>query len=103
MDKTERKSDIGFLGIAAALAKMCTDKDGVIDIGTWLDRRKAGYEWKPGVFLQPWKFMELFGEDTEYQYFRDRDGDLQVFTQVNGITYFAIIRSYDLIVNGVLV
>ena len=103
MEKQARKSEIGFLGVAAALAKMCIDKDGVIDVGTWLDRRKTVLEWKTGVFLQPWKFMELFGDDTEYEYLTDRDGDMEVVTQVNGVTYYALIRDLDLIEDGRLV
>jgi hypothetical protein len=103
MDKQARKSEIGFLGVAAALAKMCIDKDGVIDVGTWLDRRKMVHEWQTGVFLQPWKFMELFGDDTEYEYMTDRFGDMQIVTTVNGVVYYAIIQDYDLIQDGRLV
>lgn len=103
MDKKDRKSEIGFLGIAAAMAKQCSDKDGVIGVGYWLDRRKPLLQYTPGVFLQTYKFMELFGEDTEYQYFADKDGDMQVFTQVNGVTYYALIGDHDLVENGVLV
>ena len=103
MDKQARKSEIGFLGVAAALAKMCIDKDGVIDVGTWLDRRKTVHEWKTGVFLQPWKFMELFGDDTEYENLTDRSGDMQIVTTVNGVVYYALIRDYDLIQDGRLV
>ena len=103
MDKNERKSEIGFLGIVAAMAKQCIDKDGVISVGLYLDRRKPGLWYVPGVFLQPWKFMELFGEDTNYEYLTDRYGDMHVMTDVNGIVYFALINANDLIEDGRLV
>lgn len=103
MDKQARKSEIGFLGISAAMAKQCSDKSGVIGVGRWLDRRKPFIQHTAGVFLQPWKFMELFGEDTEYEYLTDSDGDMQVVTSVNGVTYYAYIRDDDLIEDGRLI
>ena len=103
MEKAQRKSEIGFLGLVAAMTKQCSDQDGVIGVNMWLDRRKPGLQYTPGVYLQPYKFMELFGEDTDYEYMTDRDGDMQVVTQVNGVTYYAYIRDDDLIEDGVLV
>ena len=103
MEKAERKSEIGFLGISAAMAKQCSDKSGVIGVGRWLDRRKPFIQYTAGVYLQPWKFMQLFGEDTEYEYMEDHHGDLQVVTSVNGVTYYAYIRNDDMIEDGVLV
>lgn len=103
MDKMDRKSEICFLGGAAAIAKICEDKKGVIGPCKWLDRRRFGTYYEAGMFLQPYKFMELFGEDTEYQYYKDKDSTLYVFTQVNGVTFYAMIRDDDLIVDGRLV
>ena len=103
MNKMDRKSEICFFGVAGAISKVCEDKMGVIGPGKWLDRRKAGIQYTAGMYLQPYKFMELFGEDTEYQYFRDKHGDLQVFTQVNGVTFYAYIRDDDIIIDGRLV
>jgi len=101
MDKSERKSEIGFLGIAAALAKQCIDKDGVVSVGPWYDnRRPHDITWKPGVFMWPWKFFELFGDDTEFEYVPDRYSGLQIVTEVNGIVYYATVTHSDVIENG---
>jgi len=90
MDKKSRKSEIGFLGIVACMSKQCEDHDGVLAIHMWLDPRRPGISYLPGVFLEGWKFMELFGDDTEYEYLTDCDGDMQVFTIVNEeIAYYA--------------
>lgn len=99
--KAERKSDIGFLALVAHLQKQCQDKDGVISILPWLDRRKwPGLSYMPGVFMHAYKFMELFGEDTEYEYITDREGDRQVYTIVNGVSFFAYVGDDDAIKNG---
>lgn len=104
MEKAQRKSDIGFLAIVAAMVKQCMDKLGVCGISLYLEKRPgATWGYRPGVHLQAWRFMDYFGEDTNYEYITDRDGDMKVITDVNGVVFFALIDGLDLIQNGRLV
>lgn len=103
MDKKERKSLIGYAAIVAGMVSQLIDEPGIISIGLYLDRRKPGIWYVPGVFLQTWKFMEVFGPDTNYEYLTDRDGDMQVVTDVEGVMFYATISPSDLIEDGRLV
>ena len=103
MDKRQRKSDIGYMALVAAMVNSIVDKDGVCGVHPYLERRKTVLQYKPGVQLQLWKFMELFGEDTEYEYITDRDGDMSVITEVNGVTFYALAGISDEIKEGRLI
>lgn len=103
MEKEKRKNDIGRMALVAAMVKQCMNKPGVCGIHPWLDRRKVGLQYTAGVQLQAKDFMEYFGEDTEYEYITDRDGDMQVITKVNGVVFYALVDDTDLLENGVLV
>lgn len=101
MDKKEK---IGCLTLTATLVfKVVNGFSGVCGIHPHLDRRKPFLQYVPGVQLQPWKFIELFGDDTEYEYIRDSYGDLSMITEVNGVMFHALINSMDLIQDGRLV
>ena len=79
---------------------------GVCGFQQFLDRRKSTpteLHFEPGVLLQPWKFMELFGEDTNFEYISDRDGDLTMITNVNGVVFYALVDKTDRIRDGRLV
>lgn len=104
MTKIERKSVICLMAIVAAMVKKIVDMIGVCGVHPWLDRR-GGFTWTylPGVQLMAWKFMELFGEDTNYEYLTDSDGDMTIITEVNGVIFHAPISGMDQIHNGRLV
>lgn len=102
--KQVRKSIISRLSVAATLVhNFVTGFSGICGIHPYLDRRKNMLHYMPGVQLQPWKFMELFGEDTNYEYIQDRYGDMSVITEVNGVMFHALINSMDVVFEGRLV
>lgn len=100
MDKKERKEKIGRLTLIATLVndEISRSNHGVVCLQPHLDARD-GLKYGPGVHLQPALFMELFGDDTEYEYI-DGDYGKYVFTNVNGVTVFALISGTDLIQEG---
>lgn len=105
-EKQIRKSNITQMSVVATMVNNIVTGDGVCGFQPFLDRRKStpvGLHYEPGVLLQPWKFIELFGEDTDFEYIKDRDGDLTIITQVNGVTFYALAGSSDLIRDGRLV
>lgn len=103
MDKRTRKSDIGYLALSAAMAFMCSEKPGVCSVHYWTDRRGDKLKRKPGVHLLASQFLEYFGEDTNYEYLEDDDGDRQMVTEVNGVVFYALVGYGDDIENGVLI
>ncbi len=105
-EKQIRKSNIAQMSVVAAMVNDIVTGDGVCGFQPFLDRRKSSpveLHYEPGVLLQPWKFIELFGEDTNFEYVNDRDGDLTMITQVNGVVFHALVDKTDLIRNGRLV
>lgn len=103
-EKQKRKKTIGFMAMLATMVfKIVNGHSGVCGIHPHLDRRKSFLQYVPGVQLQPWKFMELFGDDTEYEYIQDSYGDLSVVTEANGVMFHALINDMDLIRDGRLV
>ena len=101
--KNVRKSNIEYMTLVATMVNNIMDNGGVCGVHPYLERRKTMLHYKPGVQLQPWKFMQLFGEDTEYEYLEDRDGDKTLYTEVNGVSFYAPISGMDEIVEGRLV
>lgn len=103
MDKKERKEKIDRLTLIATLVndEINRSNHGVVSLQPHLDARDD-MKWGPGVHLQPALFMELFGDDTEYEYIDNGYGKYAV-TTVNGVTVFAVINSTDLIREGRLV
>lgn len=96
MDKEKRKKDIAFMTIAAGMAAKCRNMDGVISAGEYLDRRyNPGLVYKPGVFMQPKGFLEYFGDDTDFEYITRPDGDVEMATEVNGVTFYALLDRED--------
>lgn len=96
MDKLARKNEIGFMCVTAAMAKLLKDKGGVCGVD-------VNCHGKPCVHLQPWRFMELFGEDTDYWY-NEGDPDYRTInTEVNGIEFFALLSGFDVIHEGRLI
>lgn len=102
-EKTQRKSEIGRLALVATLVDDIIEnsKRGVVSLQPHLNARDD-MKWGPGVHLQPRLFMELFGDDTEYEYV-DSDYGKYVATNVNGVTVYALINGTDLIREGRLV
>ncbi len=105
-EKQKRKSDITYMALVATMVNNLVSEPGVCGIQPFLDRRKSTpteLHFDPGVLMQPWKFIERFGEDTDFEYFKDRDGDLTMITQMNGVTFYALVNNSDLIRDGRLV
>lgn len=105
-EKQIRKSNITQMSVVATMVDNLISEPGVCGFQQFLDRRKstpAELHFEPGVLLQPWKFMELFGEDTNFEYISDRDGDLTMITEVNGVVFHALVDKTDLIRDGRLV
>lgn len=101
-----RKSNIAQMSVVATMVNDIVTGDGVCGFQPFLDRRKSTpveLHYEPGVLLQPWKFIELFGEDTNFEYVSDRDGEVTMITEVNGVTFYALTDNSDLIRNGRLV
>ncbi len=103
MDKKERKEKIGRLTLIATLVsdEISRSNHNLVGLQPYLDARD-GLKWGPGTHLTPALFMELFGDDTEYEYIQDKYGK-SVITNVNGVTFFALITGTDLIQEGRLV
>lgn len=103
MEKKKGKEEIGRLALVATLVHDIIEKGkhGIVALQPHLDDRN-GLKWSPGAHLQPAKFMELFGDDTEYEYV-DTDYGKTVLTTVNGVTFYALINGTDLIQDGRLV
>jgi len=104
-EKQIQKSDITQMSVLATMIHNIVMKSdyGVCSIHPHYETRMGENSFVPGVLLQPWKFMELFGDDTEYEYIQDRYGDMSVITEVNGVTFYALINGMDLIQDGRLV
>lgn len=101
-----RKSYITQMCEVATMVDNLISEPGVCGFQQFIDRRKSTpikLHFEPGVLLQPWKFIELFGEDTDFEYITDRGGDLTIITQVNGVTFYALVNNSDLIQDGRLV
>lgn len=102
MDKKKRKEEIGRLTLIATLVydEVTRSGHGVVSLQPHMDAHdmKLG----PGVHLQPAMFMELFGDDTEYEYI-DSDYGKYAAANVHGVTVFALINGTDLIQEGRLV
>ena len=96
MDEKKRKEEIGRLSLIATLVydEVARSNHGVVSFDPHLG--------SPGAHLQPALFMELFGDDTEYEYI-DSDYGKYVVTNVNGATVFALITGTDLIREGRIV
>ncbi len=103
MDKKTRKEKIGRLALIATLVydEGASSGNGVISLQPHLDPRDD-LKWGPAAHLQPALFMELFGDDTEYEYI-DSDHGKYVVTDGNGVTVFALINGADLIQEGRIV
>lgn len=103
MDKKKRKEEIGRLTLIATLVydEVTRSGHGVVSLQPHLNARDD-MKWGPGVHLQPRLFMELFGDDTEYEYV-DSDYGKYAATNVNGVTVYALINGTDLIREGRLV
>lgn len=103
MDKKKRKEEIGRLTLIATVVydEITRSGHGVVSLQPHLDARDD-MKWGPGVHLQPALFMELFGDDTEYEYVDNGYGK-NVVTNVNGVTVFALINGTDLIQEGRIV
>ena len=105
-EKQIRKNNITQMSVVATMVDNLISDPGVCGFQQFLDRRKSTpteLHFEPGVLLQPWKFMELFGEDTNFEYISDRDGDLTMITNVNGVVFYALVDKTDRIRDGRLV
>lgn len=105
-EKTTHKSDIAHMALVATMVNDLVSEPGVCGIQPYLDRRKSTpteLHFDPGVLMQPWKFIERFGEDTNFEYVSDRDGNLTIITNVNGAVFHAPVDRTDLIRDGRLV
>ena len=96
MDKAQRKSDIGLMCVTAGMAKLLIDKGGVVGVGR--DRHDLPY-----VHLMPWRFVDYFGEDTEFEYRQEAPDYRTMEVIVNGVRFFALITELDWIRDGRLV
>ncbi|MBQ1792479.1 MAG: hypothetical protein II008_20055 [Oscillospiraceae bacterium] len=103
MDKKKRKEEIGRLSLIATLVydEIARNGHGVVSLQPHMDARND-LKMIPGAHLQPALFMELFGDDTEYEYV-DSDYGKYVATNVNGVTVYALINGTDLIQEGRIV
>lgn len=103
MDKKKRKEELGRLTLIATLVYDEVVRNGhdVVSLQPYMDTR-TDLALSPGAHLQPALFMELFGDDTEYEYI-DSDYEKKVVTNVNGVTVFALINGTDLIQEGRIV
>ncbi len=103
MDKKKRKEEIGRLSLIATRVydEVTRSDHGVVSLQPHFDPRND-LKWGPGAHLQPALFMELFGDDTEYEYV-DSDYGKYVVTNVNGVTVFALINGADMIPEGRIV
>ena len=105
-EKQLRRSNITQMSVVATMVDNLISEPGVCGFQQFLDRRKSTpteLHFEPGVLLQPWKFMELFGEDTNFEYISARDGDLTMITEVNGVVFYALVDKTDRIRDGRLV
>lgn len=104
MDKEKRKKDIAFMSIAAGMAAKCRDMDGIIGPGFQLDQRfLADLVYKPTMLMLPNGFLEYFGDDTDFEYITRTDGEVEMVTEVNGVTFYALIDDGDMIKGGRIV
>lgn len=104
MDKEKRKKDIAFMSIAAGMAAKCRDMDGVIGPQIYLNRLfLPGLVYKPAVLMMPNGFLEYFGDDTDFEYIARSNGDMEMLTEVNGVTFYALIDDSDMIKGGRIV
>ena len=105
-EKQLRKSNIAYMALVATMVNNLVSEPGVCGIQPFLDRRKSTpteVYFAPGVLMQPWKFIERFGEDTNFEYISDRDGDLTMITEVDGVVFYALVDRTDRIRDGRLV
>ena len=104
MDKEKRKKDIAFMSIAAGMASKCRNMTGVVGPCEYLDRRNyPALAFKTGVFMLPKGFLEYFGDDTDFEYIATEFGDIEMVTEVNGVTFYAIVDNKDRIQGGRIV
>ncbi len=93
-----KRKEIERLATISTLVYQEIIRDGVIAIHDHLDRRK-NLERGAGVYLQPEKFFELFGDD-EYEYRPYDEEIIEAAKEVNGVTFYAIIYKTDAIPEG---
>ena len=105
MEKVKRKSDIGLMTLVAGIVHQMTEEDGICGVDSYCDSRmfdigKAkDLTFKPGVQMQPKKFLEYFGDDTNFEYISG-NYHTEMITEVNGVVFHAIVCSMDFIVDG---
>lgn len=102
-EKQVRKSDICYMAMVAGMVNDIVNGVGVCGVNPYLERREPLLHYKPGVMLQPWKFFKLFGKDTDYEYLEESSGDKVLYTEVNGVVFYALITNLDRIMDGRLV
>ena len=93
MNETKKSMLIIALSMVAENVNKLYKEPGVCGFGPYLNRQTGDYE--PGVHLQFEKFMEFFGDDTEYEYKDRGDDDREVRTVVNGVTFYALVTDLD--------
>ena len=93
MDKTKKDVLIIALSMVAENVNKLYKEPGVCGFGPYLNRVTGDYE--PGVHLQFEKFMELFGDDTEYEYKDRGNDDREVRAVVNGVIFYALVTDLD--------
>lgn len=95
MDKTKRDMLRVAMQMVAQNVYKLEQEAGVVGFKThflWPDGLYGKIVKEPGVQLTAECFLELFGDDTEYEYVAREDGDEQMQTRVNGVLYFALVN-----------
>jgi len=93
MDKTKREMLRVALQLVAQNVYKLEQEDGVIAFKTHyiLPEPYGKIIKEPSVHLTQEKFLEVFGDDTEYEYVTDKDGEVELQTRVDGVLFFALV------------
>lgn len=94
MDKTKRYMlRVALQMVAQNVYKLEQEDNGVIDIKThYIVSKFNELITEPSVHMTEEGFLKLFGDDTEFEYVTDKDGDMEMQTRVNGVLFFALVR-----------
>lgn len=94
MDKTKRDALLVAMQMVAQNVYKLEQEDGVIGFKThflWPDGYYGKVTKEPSVHLSAERFLEMFGDDYEFEYVTDKDGDVQMQLRDDGVLFYALV------------
>ena len=96
MEKNKRNSLlIAMKLVAQNVYKLEQENVGICGFRTniyWPDGNWFQYKTEPSVQMSAEGFLEMFGDDYEFEYVTDKDGDVQMQLRDDGVLFYALVN-----------